>query len=45
MCENIFISIQISLRFVTKDPINIGSNNGLAQIRQQAIIWTDYGLV
>ena len=45
MCKNINILMQISLRFVPKGPINIGSNNGWAQIRQQAIIWTDYGLV
>ena len=45
MCENICILIQISLRFVPKGPIDIGSNNGSAQIRQQVIIWTDYGPV
>ena len=44
--ENIYISIDISLNFVPKDPINninIGSDNGLALTRQQAIIWTSDG--
>ena len=45
MNEKFCILIQISLKFVTKDPIKnipayIGSDNGLGQIRQQAIIWT-----
>ena len=38
--------IKISLNFVPKDPINKipalhGSDNGLAPVRRQAIIWTN----
>ena len=33
-------------KFIPKGPIyNIGSDNGLAPIRRQAIIWTNGGLV
>ena len=44
--ENIWISIKIWLKFVPKGRINIlysniGSNNGLAPTRRQAIIWTN----
>ena len=40
--ENIKISIQFSLKFVPKGPIdNIGLDNGLAPNRRQAIIWTN----
>ena len=46
--ENIQILIKISLRFVPMGPINniqiIGSDVGLAPVRQQAIIWTNDGL-
>ena len=46
--ENVWILITISLKFVPKGPINnipaIGSENGLAPVRQQAIIWTNDGL-
>ena len=47
--ENVRISIKISLLFVPKCPINnipafsIGSDNGLAPVRRQAIIWTNDG--
>ena len=45
--ENVIISIKISLKFVPKGPINnilsIGSDNGLAPARRQAIIWTNDG--
>ena len=44
---NIRISIKISLKFATKGPIekysSIGSYNGLAPTRRQAIIWTSGG--
>ena len=43
---NISIAIKISLKFVPKGPINnssIGSDNGLAPSRRQAIIWTNDG--
>ena len=47
--ENAWISIKISLNFVSKGPINnissIGSDNGLAPTRRQAIIWTNDGKV
>ena len=44
--ENIWISFKISLNFVNKGPVNnipasIGSDNGLAPTRRQAIIWTN----
>ena len=46
--ENIWISIKISLKFVSKCPSNwqyssIGSDNGLAPARRQAIIWDNDG--
>ena len=46
--ENVQISIQILLKFVPKGCINnisafIGSANGLAPTRQQAISWTTDG--
>ena len=45
--ENIWISIRISVKFVPKGPINnisiIGSDNGLAPTRRQAIIWINDG--
>ena len=45
--ENVWISIKISLEFVPKGPINniptLGSGNGLAPNRRQAIIWTKDG--
>ena len=45
--ENVRILIEISLKFVPKGPINknfsIGSDNGLAQNRWQAIILTNDG--
>ena len=41
------ISIKISLKFVPNGPINnksiIGSDNGLAPVRRQTIIWTNGG--
>ena len=44
--ENIWISVDSSMKFVPKGQINkqypsIGSNNGLAPTRQQAIIRTN----
>ena len=44
--ENVWILIKISLKFVPKVLINreysgIGSDNGLAPTRRQAIIWTN----
>ena len=43
--ENVWISIKISLKFFSKGPITkysiIGSYNGLAPTRWQAIIWTN----
>ena len=40
--KNVRISLKISLRFVTKVPIDsIGSDNGLAPFMRQAIIWTN----
>ena len=45
--ENVWIPIKISLKFVPKGQINknssIGSDNGLAPSRRQAIIWTNDG--
>ena len=45
--ENVRISIKISLKLVPKVPINnipaFGSDNGLAPIRRQAIVWTNDG--
>ena len=45
--ENVRISIKISPKFVPKGPIinisGIGSDNGLAPARRQAIIWTNDG--
>ena len=46
--ENIWISIKVSLKFVPKGLINnipsrTGSDNGLASVRQQAIVWTNDG--
>ena len=45
--ENVWISIEISLKFVPRGPINnvpaFGSDNGLAPARRQAIIWTNDG--
>ena len=42
---NVWIPIQFSLKFVPKGAINnffsIGSDNGLAPSRRQAIIWTN----
>ena len=47
--ENVWISINISLKFVPRGPINnnsnIGSGNGLAPTRRQAIIWTNDGYI
>ena len=49
--ENAWILIEISLKLVPKGPINntpgssIGSDNGLAPTRRQAIIWTNDGKV
>ena len=47
--ENYCNLIQISLKFVSKGPINhnpaFGSDNGLVPNRWQAIIWTNDGLV
>ena len=45
--ENAWISLEISLKFVPKVQINninsIGSDNGMAPARRQAIIWTNDG--
>ena len=46
--ENVWISINIPLKFVPRGPINnihtnIGSGNGLAPTRRQAIFWTNNG--
>ena len=46
--ENVWISIKISLKFVSKGPLqltifHIGSDNGLAPTRRQAIIWNNDG--
>ena len=45
--ENVRISIKISLIFVPKGPINnnpaLVSDNDLAPVRRQAIIWTNAG--
>ena len=44
--ENVWILIEISLKFVPKgsiDNISTGSDNGLAPTRRQAIIWTNDG--
>ena len=55
--RNIWISIEISLKFVTNVPTDnkpsliqmiawhCGSDNSLALNRQQAIIWTNDGLI
>ena len=44
MNENVSIAIQISLKFVPTDQYSsIGSDNGLAPSRRQAIIWTNDG--
>ena len=44
---NIWISTNITLKFAPKDPINnipaFGSDNGLAPVRRQVIIWTHDG--
>ena len=49
MNENIWISIEISLTFVSKGPINnfptLVQKNGLAPIRRQAIIWNNDGWI
>ena len=44
--ETVRISIEISLKFVTKNPNNnipICADNGLEPTRWQAIIWTNDG--
>ena len=44
--ENVLISIEISLKFVLRvnwQYSGIGSDNGLAPFRRQAIIWTNDG--
>ena len=43
--ENIWIPIKISLKFFLKGSLTIfiGSDNGLAPSRRQAIIWTNDG--
>ena len=45
--ENVRISIESSLKFVPKGPINnipaLVQINGLAPVRRQAIIWTNDG--
>ena len=46
--ENTSISINISVKFVPEDRINniqasVGSDDGLAPTRRQAIIWTNDG--
>ena len=47
--DNVWISIEISLKFVPMGQINnipalvISSDNGLAPSRRQAIIWTNDG--
>ena len=47
MNENVWISVKISLNFVPKGSVNkypiIGSDNGKAPTRRQAIIWTNDG--
>ena len=43
--ENAWMLIKISLKFVPKGPISIGSNNGLAMTRRQAIIWINGGWI
>ena len=49
MNENNWISIEISLKFVSKGPINnfptLVQKNGLAPIRRQAIIWNNDGWI
>ena len=48
MNEYVPIFIQILLKFVPSSPINnqcIGSDNGLAPLRRQAIIGTNDGLI
>ena len=47
MNENVSILTKIPSRFVPKGSINIfhiGSDNGAAPIRRQAIVWTNDGL-
>ena len=42
--ENVWIPIKISLKFVPNQQYSsIGSDNGLALSRRQAIIWTKDG--
>ena len=42
--QNDWITINISLKFAPKDQYSsIGSDNGLAPTRRQAIIWTNDG--
>ena len=42
--ENVYISIMIALKFIPKGQNSrIGSDNGLAPARRQAIIWTNDG--
>ena len=45
--RNVWISIEISLKFVPKRPINNipALVNGLDPVRRQAIIWNNDGLV
>ena len=45
--ENEWISLKISLKFVPKGQQYsiIGSDNGLAPARRQAIIWTNVGYI
>ena len=44
MNENVWISIKISLKFVPKEQYSIiGSDNGLAPAKRQAIIWANDG--
>ena len=44
--ENVWVAIKISLKFVPKGPLNNipASDNGVAPIRRQAIIWSNDGL-
>ena len=39
--EIIILLIEITLKFVSKDLINISSDNGLLSNKHQAIIWTN----
>ena len=43
--ENFCILIKISLKFVSKGPIDNNPDNGLAPRRRQAIIWTNAELI